>query len=520
VVGGADAGTTTYNYNTINQLTDYELGARTVTLTYDLNGNRTSRVVTGGSDNGSDVYTYDFENRLVGLIKGTGGTAGGAGMYAYTYDYRTRRIVRDESGAGGATTSIVFSGGTSVQEYDNGNTTPTVEYIRGSDYGGGVGGILYTLRTVNGNLTPSYTHENKRGDVVAKTSPPDANGNVSLTFQAQYEAFGKQTQTTGRTLDRQKSNSKDTDPTGLVDEGFRYRDLETGMFINRDPAGFVDGPNLYTYVVQNPWTKFDPEGLDAVTIVGGPVAKPEPKHDNANDNYLKAGVRNAITDQQKLTKSGSKEKVHLIIYGKGYDTRAKNDGDASDNNLAAYVNAATKAGVDVKVVNSASDILKEAANIAAGETGVSKLSYYGHSNARNLLINYGENEVGSASELINTGDLTKAIPSNRVTSNFSAALGGCHLGNTAQDNIRYGQGQNNTTSTWGGLFSTPGNGPAMAEGMSNYYKNAPIMGSSGKTDYTRLGQGWGNKSPSSEGGYNYWQNGAVTSHGNPGEMPH
>src|SRR6266705_3272085 len=25
---------------------------------------------------------------------------------------------------------------------------------------------------------------------------------------------------------------------------------------------FVDGPNLYCYVRQNPWTKFDPEGLN------------------------------------------------------------------------------------------------------------------------------------------------------------------------------------------------------------------------------------------------------------------
>ena len=33
------------------------------------------------------------------------------------------------------------------------------------------------------------------------------------------------------------------------------------MFITRDPAGFADGPNLYTYVRQNPWTFFDPTGL-------------------------------------------------------------------------------------------------------------------------------------------------------------------------------------------------------------------------------------------------------------------
>ncbi len=134
-----------------------------------------------------------------------------------------------------------------ITAYDGGTLRENPSYR-----GEGSGGILYTLR----GGTPSYTHEDKRGDVVAKT---DASG--SLTYQAQYEGFGQQVATNGTTLDRQKSNSKDTDPTNLVDEGFRYRDLETGMFISRDPAGFVDGPNLYTYVQQNPWTHFDPEGL-------------------------------------------------------------------------------------------------------------------------------------------------------------------------------------------------------------------------------------------------------------------
>jgi hypothetical protein len=33
-------------------------------------------------------------------------------------------------------------------------------------------------------------------------------------------------------------------------------------FLSRDPLGFKAGPNMYTYVQQNPWTHFDPEGLD------------------------------------------------------------------------------------------------------------------------------------------------------------------------------------------------------------------------------------------------------------------
>jgi RHS repeat-associated protein len=254
-----------------------------VALSYDFNGNRTTRVVTGGSDNGTDSYSYDFENRLIGLVKGT---MGGAGTYAYQYDYRTRRIVRDESGASGTFTPLVFSGGTSVQEYNGSISGPTlaVEYLRGSDYGGGVGGILYTVR----GGTPSYTHENRRGDVVAKTD-----GSGSLTYQAQYEGFGNQVASTGTTTDRQKSNSKDTDPTNLVCEGFRYRDLDTGMFINRDPAGFVDGPNLYTYVVQNPWTHFDPEGLYTEAEYDQQISQPTHEMDEAEAQAKKLGA----TDQ-------------------------------------------------------------------------------------------------------------------------------------------------------------------------------------------------------------------------------
>jgi RHS repeat-associated protein len=267
VSGGSAPGITTYGYNKLNQLLKAAGGSTTTTYTYDADGNR----ITRSQGSATDTYSYDAENRLVALTKNT---TGGSGTYAYQYDYRTRRISRTENGT---TTAIVFSGGTSVREYSgSAGGTPVVQYIRGSDYGGGVGGILYTLR----GGTPSYTHENRRGDVIAKTG---ASG--SLTYQAQYEGFGNQVATTGSTLDRQKSNSKDTDPTNFVDEGFRYRDLETGSFLTRDPAGFVDGPNLYTYVRQNPWTGFDPEGLFSATDL---IPNPVPDIEQASQGYSEA----------------------------------------------------------------------------------------------------------------------------------------------------------------------------------------------------------------------------------------
>ena len=215
---------------------------RGVGFTYDGNGNR----VTRREGSATDVYAYDLENRLIGLNKG--GTA-----YAYLYDYRTRRVERTE---GGTSTQVVFSGGTSVAEYTGESATPSVELIRGSDWGGGVGGLLYSLRAGGEGTGVRLDHYDGRGDVAAQT---DQAG--TLTYQARYEAYGTRTQEFGQDQDRQRANTKEEDPTGLLNEGQRIRDLETGGFTTRDPAGMVDGPNLYAYVHQNPWSKFDPEGL-------------------------------------------------------------------------------------------------------------------------------------------------------------------------------------------------------------------------------------------------------------------
>lgn len=191
----------------------------------------------------------------------------------YGYDHRSRRVFRQEVtpvlGAGSAAnpaperTAVTFSGGTSVAEY---GITPTLElgpvqvmYVRGGDMGGGVGGLLYSLRPASTGALPTvagYKHFNARGDVLAQS-----NAAGQVTWAGGYESGGKRLVEKGTMSDRQKANTKEEDPSGLLNEGFRYRDMEIGMFISRDPAGFVDGPNLYAYCRQNPWSGFDPDGL-------------------------------------------------------------------------------------------------------------------------------------------------------------------------------------------------------------------------------------------------------------------
>ncbi|MFN7286643.1 MAG: ribonuclease domain-containing protein, partial [Verrucomicrobiota bacterium] len=161
-------------------------------------------------------------------------------------------------------TVTVFSGGTSAAEYTvtaaagSAWTVPpaaTVQHVRGPDLGGGTKGLLYSLR----NGLPKFNRYNGRGDVVAQS---DIDG--TTTWAASYQADGRRTAETGTNVERHRANTKEEDPTGLLNEGFRYRDMETGTFISRDPLGHVDGPNVYCYVGQNPWTMWDPEGLETV----------------------------------------------------------------------------------------------------------------------------------------------------------------------------------------------------------------------------------------------------------------
>jgi RHS repeat-associated protein len=132
-----------------------------------------------------------------------------------------------------------------------------VQHVRGPDLGGGTKGLLYSLR----NGLPRFNRYNGRGDVVAQS---DIDG--TTTWAASYQADGRRTAEAGMNVERHRACTKEEDPTGLLNEGFRYRDMETGTFISRDPLGHVDGPNVYCYVRQNPWTLWDPEGLTGWAI--------------------------------------------------------------------------------------------------------------------------------------------------------------------------------------------------------------------------------------------------------------
>jgi RHS repeat-associated protein len=166
--------------------------------------------------------------------------------------------------------------------------------------------------------------------VVAQT---DAHGTV--TWTGSYEGYGTRTEETGTNLDRQRANTKEEDPTGLLNEGFRYRDLETGTWLSRDPAGFVDGPNLYAYVQQNPWTKFDPLGLHWQSFSSLPSTQSlGPDFARAERDAQRDGAAGIVGGAMKMVAKTANTFLTKVLRGGG--------GDAT----IAHMNGRIDAGID------------------------------------------------------------------------------------------------------------------------------------------------------------------------------
>ena len=108
---------------------------------------------------------------------------------------------------------------------------------------------------------PVHDH---RGNIAVLLSP---NGTVAESYR--YDAYGNVKTYDGSQLEISSSavgnpwqfSSKRMDyEVGLIYFGRRYYAPTLARFITTDPAGFADGPNLYSYVGGNPMMYIDPDG--------------------------------------------------------------------------------------------------------------------------------------------------------------------------------------------------------------------------------------------------------------------
>ena len=296
-------GLTTYDYNERNELLGSTGPAGPVTYTRDLNGNRETRTAGGTTT----LYTWDTQDRLVRASEG------GSPVFAAKYDYRTRRVLKSET----EETYYVHDGGLTLQEVRLPSERPLVTYIHGIDMGGGVGAMLYGERPRKFfGTTPGLV---QNGGSTTARSAPSGGANpaaakryeffcsnhvghtVSLTKLngavkrgELFDAFGNSEGISGVSKETRRAYTKERDASiSLDNHGFRYYDPATGRYVSRDPAGYVDGVNVYLHAGNNPANRYDPVGLSWRAALG------------LAGEYM-AGLRDNIVGSVQLTYQAAK----------------------------------------------------------------------------------------------------------------------------------------------------------------------------------------------------------------------
>ena len=129
-----------------------------------------------------------------------------------------------------------------------------------------------------------WIYQDERGSVVATS---DTNGNIVETYH--YSEYGEPTVTSGAEMPFGYTGQRYDQATGLYYYKARYYDADTGRFIQPDPIGYGDGPNIYGYVGGNPINFSDPTGLYCASRIEGNVGCagiPNRPTDRTSDGFV------------------------------------------------------------------------------------------------------------------------------------------------------------------------------------------------------------------------------------------
>jgi RHS repeat-associated protein len=275
-------------------------------FTYDADGNLSS--------DGRWNYTWDAENRLIGMQSLSGAPSGSLLNLSFVYDYQGRRIQKTVSTNNG---SYVVEY-TDNYAYDGWNCVATLNsslglinsFMWGSDLSGsmqgagGVGGLI-EVSYYGSTTTNCFVGYDGNGNVSALVNAADG----SVPAQYEYGPFGEVIRATGLAAKLNPfrfSTKYDDDESDLLYYGYRYYNPSTGRWLSRDPIGEKGGLNIYAFTGNNLITQIDSDGRGIVdclkaladlakwtAIVDGRVAdiiahggNPDPGHQKALDQAV------------------------------------------------------------------------------------------------------------------------------------------------------------------------------------------------------------------------------------------
>ncbi|CAA0092866.1 tRNA3(Ser)-specific nuclease WapA [Halioglobus japonicus] len=289
---------TSYTWDDANRLTGIAHEGATSLVEYnfllDANGNRVSETISPeplipGNPVSNDIsFAYNFQRNRLNNTSTHSYAYGSEGQLTDTIGTVRNRFTYDNEGqlAGKDTVDYTFDDAHRLVQrgddsfvYDGvGNRLKAIRNGRESQYIYDAAGNLLAGANSSGQITRYYIygagltamasggtyyvyHFDGTGHTVALT-----NASNEVINKYAYSPYGKlvgEEQSINQPFKYAGQVGIYTEDDNLYYMRARYYDAEVGRFISEDPAGFVDGSNLYAYVGGNPIGTVDPTGLYA-----------------------------------------------------------------------------------------------------------------------------------------------------------------------------------------------------------------------------------------------------------------
>ncbi len=234
--------------NNLNQL----LTQQDIQLTYDAQGNRQLKATAQQNVQ----YGYNSRQQLTSVQTATTKTC-------YTYDAFDRRLTKtvyllEDNQAASTTVRYLY-----CKQQEIGSCDANGQLLELRVLAPGQRAIAIELQGTP--YVPTYDH------LGHTTSLLQLDGSLYESYR--YTGFGTEQlfDATGQAISTslnpwRYASQHFENETNLIHFGFRYYDPTTRVWLTPDPAGFVDGINLYAYVHHNPLRYRDPDGRFAYAI--------------------------------------------------------------------------------------------------------------------------------------------------------------------------------------------------------------------------------------------------------------